>query len=100
MKPGDGELQVQSDGNVVTVRGDLDMETVPQLTQALVGLSGTVVLVLDELSFVDSSGLQGILNAQRGARARGDELILRRPSEALVRVLEMTDLRGTFVIES
>jgi anti-sigma B factor antagonist len=100
MKPGDGELQVQSDGNVVTVRGDLDMETVRQLTQALVGLSGTVVLVLDELSFVDSSGLQGILNAQRGARARGDELILRRPSEALVRVLEMTDLRGTFVIES
>jgi anti-sigma B factor antagonist len=100
MKPGDGELQVQSDGNVVTVRGDLDMETVRQLTQALVGLAGTVVLVLDELSFVDSSGLQGILNAQRGARARGDELILRRPSEALVRVLEMTDLRGTFVIES
>jgi anti-sigma B factor antagonist len=100
MKAGDGELQVQSDGNVVTVRGDLDMETVRQLTQALVGLSGTVVLVLDELSFVDSSGLQGILNAQRGARARGDELILRRPSEALVRVLEMTDLRGTFVIES
>jgi anti-sigma B factor antagonist len=100
MKPGDGELQVQSDGSVVTVRGDLDMETVAQLTQALVGLSGTVVLVLDELSFVDSSGLQGILNAQRAARARGDELILRRPSEALVRVLEMTDLRGTFVIES
>jgi anti-anti-sigma regulatory factor len=36
------------------------------------------VLVLDGLSFVDSSGLQGILDAQRSVRERGDDLILRR----------------------
>jgi anti-anti-sigma factor len=100
MKPGEGELQIESDGAVLTVRGDLDMETVGRLAEALDELSGTVVLVLDELSFVDSSGLQGILNAQRAARERGDDLILRRPSERLLRVLEMTDLTGTFVIET
>lgn len=100
MKPAEGELEIESEGGVVTVRGDLDMETVGQLTQALDEVSGTVVLVLDGLSFVDSSGLQGILNAQRAAQERGDELVLRRPSDALIRVLEMTDLRASFVIET
>jgi anti-anti-sigma factor len=76
------------------------MGTVGRLAEALDELSGTIVLVVDELSFVDSSGLQGILNAQRAARERGDDLILRRPSEALLRVLDMTDLRGAFVIET
>jgi anti-sigma B factor antagonist len=100
MTPAEGQLEIESDDGVVTVRGDLDMETVGQLTQALEELSGTVVLVLDELSFIDSCGLQGILNAQRAARERGDDLVLRRPSESLIRVLEMTDLLGAFVIET
>jgi anti-anti-sigma factor len=100
MEPAEGQLEIELDDGVVTVRGDLDMETVGQLTQALDELSGTVVLVLDELSFIDSCGLQGILNAQRAARERGDDLILRRPSEPLIRVLEMTDLLGSFVIET
>jgi anti-sigma B factor antagonist len=97
--PAEGELEIESDGPVITVRGDLDMETVGRLTEALDQYSGPVVLVLDELRFVDSSGLQGIVNAQRAARERGHDLILRRPSEPLIRVLEMTDLRGAFVIE-
>lgn len=59
MTPAEGELEIESDGPVITVRGDLDMETVGRLTEALDQYSGPVVLVLDELRFVDSSGLLG-----------------------------------------
>jgi anti-anti-sigma factor len=96
----DGLLELESNDGVVTVRGDLDMGTIGDLAQVLEQLQGTVVLDLEEVMFLDSSGLQGMLDAQQVARERGDDLILRRPSPPVCRVLEMTDLTGVFVIES
>jgi anti-anti-sigma factor len=96
----DGELEIETNDGVVTLRGDLDMDTIGELTRVLEGLAGTVVLVLDEVTFLDSSGLQGIVDAHQAARERGDDLILRRPSPPVCRVLEMTDLNGVFVIET
>ena len=95
----DGVLELEANDGVLTVRGDLDMGTIGELTEALEGLEGTVVLVLDEVTFLDSSGLQGLVDAHQVARERGDDLILRRPSPPVCRVLEMTDLNGVFVIE-
>ena len=63
-------------------------------------LEGTIVLDLEEVTFLDSSGLQGMVAAHQAARERGDDLILRRPSPPVCRVLEMTDLNGVFVIET
>lgn len=100
MGSAEGELEIEVNDGVITARGDLDMATVGQLAETLDGLSGPIVLVLEEVTFVDSSGLRGILNAQRAARSRGDDLILRRPSAPIKRVLEMTDLRDAFVIET
>jgi anti-anti-sigma factor len=51
------------------------------------------------VTFLDSSGLQGILAAQQDARARGGDVILRRPSHLVSRVLEITGLSQAFVIE-
>ena len=76
------------------------MGTVGELAQVLEQLEGTVVLVLEEVTFLDSSGLQGMVDAHQAARERGDNLILRRPSPPVCRVLEMTDLNGVFVIET
>ena len=96
----EGVLEIETGDGVVTVRGDLDMSTIGELAEALEPLDGTVVLVLEDVTFIDSSGLQGILDAQQAARERGDDLILRRPSPPVCRVLEMTDLNGAFVVES
>jgi anti-sigma B factor antagonist len=96
----DGGLEIETNDGVVTLRGDLDMGTIGELTKVLEGLEGTVVLVLDEVTFLDSSGLQGMVDAHQAARERGDDLILRRPSPPVCRVLEMTDLNGVFVIEA
>jgi anti-anti-sigma factor len=97
----DGVLEIESDDDgVVTVRGDLDMGTIGELTLVLEQLEGTIVLDLGEVTFLDSSGLQGMVAAHQAARGRGDDLILRRPSPPVCRILEMTDLNGVFVIET
>jgi anti-sigma B factor antagonist len=98
----EGTLEIERDDGVVTLRGELDMDTVGQLAETLEDIEDiehTVVLVLAEVSFLDSSGLQAMLKAQKAARERGADVILRRPSPAVCRVLEMTDLVEVFVIE-
>jgi anti-anti-sigma factor len=97
----DGVLEIESnDDGVVTVRGDLDMGTIGELTLVLEQIEGTIVLDLGEVTFLDSSGLQGMVAAHQAARERGDDLILRRPSPPVCRILEITDLNGVFVIET
>ncbi len=96
----DGVLEIDTSDGVVTVRGDIDMGTIGELVEVLEQLGGTVVVDLAEVTFLDSSGLQGMLDARRVARERGDDLILRRPSPPVSRILEMTDLNGVFVIET
>ena len=96
----DGVLEIETSNGVVTVRGDVDMGTIGELVQVLEELEGTVVLDLEEVTFLDSSGLQGMVAAHQAARERGDDLILRRPSPSVCRVLEMTELNGVFVIET
>ncbi len=96
----DGVLEIETSDGVVTVRGDVDMGTIGELAQVLEQLEGTIVLDLEEVTFLDSSGLQGMVAAHQAARERGDDLILRRPSPPVCRVLEMTDLNGVFVIET
>jgi anti-anti-sigma factor len=96
----EGVLEIEAGDGVVTVRGDIDMGTIGELAEVLGQLAGTVVLDLEEVTFLDSSGLQGMIDAHQVARERGDDLILRRPSPPVSRVLEMTDLNGVFVIET
>jgi anti-anti-sigma factor len=96
----EGVLEIETSDGVVTVRGDVDMGTIGDLAQVLEQLEGTIVLDLEEVTFLDSSGLQGMIDAHQVARERGDDLILRRPSPPVCRVLEMTDLNGVFVVET
>ena len=55
---------------VITINGELDLATAPQLEQALGGVNGDgverIVIDLTGLSFIDSSGLRTLLLAKRG----------------------------------
>lgn len=92
-------LEIERDDGVITLRGELDKDTIGELAEVLENIEHTVVLVLADVTFLDSSGLQTMLDAQKAARERGADVILRRPSTSVCRVLEMTDLIGVFVIE-
>lgn len=83
----------KGDGTVVTVRGEIDMATAPQLRELLDQLleAGSERIVLDcrELEFLDSSGI-GVLVATRNRLGEGGEIVLDSPPAHVRRVLDIT----------
>jgi anti-sigma B factor antagonist len=91
------------DRDVVEVVGELDGATVPQLHEAVgslvTGGSRHLVLDLRAMTFLDSSGLGGMLGAQQLLDELGGSLVLRAPSEFTLKVLSMAGLAGAFGVE-
>jgi anti-anti-sigma factor len=80
----------------VRLAGELDLATVPRLDDELKAVEDAgpeVVLVdLQGLSFMDSSGLRALLAADARAREAGRRLVLVRGDERVQRVLSITRL--------
>jgi len=81
---------------VIRLVGELDLATAPEVlaaVQSAVAEDGDGRLVLDmrEVSFIDSTGVRALLEA---SRATETQLALLRPSSAVTRVLDLTQLRG------
>jgi anti-anti-sigma factor len=80
----------------VTLVGDIDPYNAPRLAQHLNQLidegQTTIVLALEDLHFIDSSGLGVIVRAARQARDAGGHLALRGPTPSIKKVLEITGL--------
>ena len=85
---------------LVTVRGEIDMDNADEFVDAMRTVAGTAIVDLSGVTFIDSTGLQGLLRAQKAARKRADDLILRHPSKAVRRLLEMTNLLDRFTVET
>lgn len=94
-------------GLVLAVSGELDPLSGPTLAAhvaeaapaAAGGAPATVVLDLSEVAFVDSSGLRTLVQVHTSLHQRGAQLVLRRPSRPLLRLLEITSLDVVFAIE-
>jgi anti-sigma B factor antagonist len=84
---------------VVTVRGDVDMDTASQLVDAIKAVAGTAVVDLNAVTFLDSIGIRGLVQAQEALRERGEELILRDLSPSVRRVLELAGMTNVFTVE-
>ena len=85
---------------VVTVVGDLDMTTAPQLDAELRALDDARVTVdLGRCTFLDSSGMHVLTRAHKRMEARDGELLLRSPRPIVRRVLEFTGLDEILDIE-
>jgi anti-sigma B factor antagonist len=87
----------RADGQVVVhLRGELDMATAPALATCLERLCAahpdTVVVDASHLDFCDSSGLNVLIAYNRRAQQDGVHVLLRGPSDALRRLLEITHL--------
>ena len=91
------DLQLEShetdDGASVTVRGEVDMATAPQLRDTLMALvdAGATRVALDcrGLDFLDSSGI-GVLIAVRKRLGDDGSLTLEAPPAHVRKVLELT----------
>jgi anti-sigma B factor antagonist len=81
---------------VVRASGDLDLTTAPRLREQVVKVvtSGqpNVVLDLEEVDFVDSTGLGVIVGLLKRTRSQGGDLRLVSTRRSLQKVLELTSL--------
>ena len=86
---------------VIHVSGDLDAQTSPAVDEVISAMlaDGAQELVFDlgALDFLDSSGLRSMVLA-RGPQGDG-RVVLRSPSSAVSRLLEITGLSEVFVVE-
>lgn len=77
--------------------GDIDSHTAPSLDSALGGLDadGDVTVDMTEVGFVDSSGLRVLVGQHQRLGSAGHRLVLADPSDAVMRLLDITGLTGT-----
>jgi anti-sigma B factor antagonist len=93
-------LRVQTatqDGvHVLTLTGVLDMETLPTLESAISRLcrdgASEITLDMEDLSFIDSSGLWMITSANRWCTRAGCAFTLISPPEHIQRVFDVAGL--------
>ena len=101
------DLRVATAGStaVVSVGGELDLDTSPRLRKVLLDLvrvQGMREVVLDTaaLTFVDSTALGVLVTVQRELSAVDGRFVVRSPSNAVRRAFEITGLDQAIVLEA
>jgi anti-anti-sigma factor len=88
------DVRHESDRVILTLAGELDMASSELLEQAIANedLAGAATLVLDleQLQFIDSTGLRVILTAFERCRGRGQEFAITPGSQQVQRLLSVT----------
>ncbi len=95
-RAGDGQV-------VVVLRGELDVAEAAKVAAALavVAASGrTVIVDLEGLEFIDSSGLAALVHARQHARRAGCDLLLAAPQQQVLRMLAITRLIDVFSVHA
>jgi anti-anti-sigma factor len=92
-----------ADGNaIVTISGEVDLAAAQRLRKRLLCLLAQgpqrMVIRLDQMTFLDSTGLSVFVAVQHRADNAGVELRLVAPAEAPRRVLQLTAMDSYFAI--
>ncbi|MEU7240438.1 STAS domain-containing protein [Streptomyces sparsogenes] len=89
-------------GQVLALRGELDLEGAPVLEraagEALAGQGDRLVLDCREVTFCDSSGLNMLLRLHGRAGQAGARLVLADVPEAMRHVLRITETEGVLTL--
>lgn len=96
---GPGELA----RTVLCVSGEVDLVSSPRLAAAVAGALKTghpdVLVDLARVDFIDITGIRVLVNAARQAREAGGCLVLRSPSRAVRRMLDVLHLAEVLPVE-
>jgi anti-sigma B factor antagonist len=97
------DVRIEGDARI-SVRGELDMATAPQLSDAISSAASTgrqrVVLDLSSVTFVDSTGISALCLAQGALEERGAVLVLGSLSPQVQSALQIVGLDSRFVIDA
>jgi anti-anti-sigma factor len=97
------ETQQHPDRTVITVRGEIDLQTCPQLAQAafIIPLGGKpLYLDLAGVSFMDSSGLNLLVLLRRRLQAEGGRLAVTGLQPQPARLLQITGAYDLFAVDT
>jgi anti-sigma B factor antagonist len=87
---------------VVSMQGDLDVSTVPGLRQLFSDLAGAgcrrILLDLDGIRFVDSSGIGVLIGAQRRLQQLGGELRVVATKQGIAALFRVTGLSAAIAV--
>jgi len=87
---------------VLHLEGDLDLVSLDRFEEAwraaLADGPTSLVLDLEALRFIDSTGLRGLLEVRDAAGGDG-RVVLRSPGPPVLRVLELTGLDQVFAVD-
>ncbi|HTU87687.1 MAG TPA: STAS domain-containing protein [Solirubrobacteraceae bacterium] len=96
------EERRHGDAVLLTVSGELDLRTSPELEQRLNGAFGAgaelVILDLRMIEFMDSTGLRVLLGSHQQAKENGRRFALVRGADQVERVLTLTGVRDLLTI--
>lgn len=97
------DRRAESGRQVVTLQGELDLTSAPELERELQAAESSqperLVIDLSGVEFMDSTGLRTLLQARERALSQGHELALRRGPRQVQRVLELTRTDEVFEFE-
>ena len=88
---------------VVALRGELDVADAASVVTALTELAARerqVIVDLEGLEFIDSSGLHALVRAREHVRRAGGDLLLAAPQQQVLRVLALTRLIEVFPVHA
>jgi anti-sigma B factor antagonist len=101
----DMELDINTDVGggvcIVDLDGEVDVYTAPRLKEALVSIEGgcsNVVVNLERVGFIDSSGLGVLVSALRRARERDGVVRIVCTRENILKIFRITGLDKVFPI--
>ena len=87
---------------VVDVQGDIDLQSAPLLRQALLDCAEAdeqrVILNLEHVGFLDSTGLSAIIAGHRAVQNRQGSLMLAGVAPQVQRLLDLTHLNEEFTV--
>ncbi len=84
-------------GTVIVAPKEIDSATAPSFASSLEG--SDLVIDCSGVEFIDSSGLRVLLEAREVRVPHGGTVVLRSPTEAVMRLLEITSTDELFDIE-
>jgi anti-sigma B factor antagonist len=87
-------IEEHGDRHVVHLHGEVDLQSGPRLEELLIGVAGSdVVVVLGDVSFIDSSGIGALVRARHSIMAMGGRFTIEGPLQPNVtRVFEILGL--------
>lgn len=90
------------DRAVVSVSGEIDLETASQLGEhaldALRSVSPRIALDITDVTFIDSTGLKVLVTIERRAQLAGGSFVLVGATRAVLRILALTGLDQVFTL--